>query len=43
MEAAQETGIPRNDDFNGADQEGVGNFQITSRNGRRCSSAVFDR
>ncbi len=40
IEAAQETGIPRNDDFNGADQEGVGNFQTTSANGRRCSSAV---
>ena len=40
IEAAQETGIPRNDDFNGADQEGVGNFQTTSRNGRRCSSAT---
>ena len=40
IEAAQETGIPRNDDFNGADQEGVGNFQITSQNGRRCSSAT---
>jgi choline dehydrogenase len=33
-------GIKRNDDFNGADQEGVGYFQLTNRNGRRCSSAV---
>jgi choline dehydrogenase len=38
--AAQETGIPRNDDFNGARQEGVGYFQTTSRRGRRCSAAV---
>ncbi|HMB77213.1 MAG TPA: choline dehydrogenase [Kiloniellaceae bacterium] len=37
---AVEVGIPRNDDFNGADQEGVGYFQLTSRHGRRCSSAV---
>ncbi len=37
--AAQEAGIRRNNDFNGAEQEGVGNFQTTSRNGRRCSAA----
>lgn len=40
IEAAVEAGIPRNDDFNGAEQEGVGNFQTTSHNGRRCSSYV---
>ena len=40
IEAAVETGIPRTNDFNGADQEGVGNFQTTSIRGRRCSSAV---
>ena len=40
IDAAVEAGIPRNDDFNGATQEGVGNFQTTSGNGRRCSSAV---
>jgi choline dehydrogenase len=38
--AAEETGIPRNDDFNGARQEGAGYFQTTSRRGRRCSAAV---
>jgi len=38
--AAQDCGFPRNDDFNGATQEGVGYFQLTSRNGRRCSTAV---
>ncbi len=40
INAAVEAGIPRNDDFNGATQEGVGNFQTTSGHGRRCSSAV---
>ena len=40
IEAAQRTGIPRNDDFNGATQEGVGYFQLTSKNGRRWSTAV---
>ncbi len=38
--AAEESGIPRNDDFNGARQEGAGYFQTTSRRGRRCSAAV---
>jgi len=32
--------IPKNDDFNGATQEGAGYFQLTAKNGRRCSSAV---
>ncbi|HEV2549498.1 MAG TPA: choline dehydrogenase [Stellaceae bacterium] len=38
--AAGALGIPENDDFNGAGQEGVGYFQTTSRRGRRCSAAV---
>jgi len=38
--AAEEIGIPRNADFNGATQEGAGYFQLTARNGRRCSAAV---
>ena len=29
-----------NDDFNGDDQEGVGIYQVTQKNGLRCSSAV---
>lgn len=37
--ACEEAGIPRNDDFNGASQEGVGYYQNTARNGRRCSTA----
>ena len=40
IEAAQESGFPRNDDFNGATQEGAGYFQLTARNGRRWSTAV---
>jgi choline dehydrogenase len=40
IEATQECGFPRNDDFNGPTQEGVGYFQLTSRNGRRWSTAV---
>ncbi|MFV2053055.1 GMC family oxidoreductase [Aliiroseovarius sp. YM-037] len=38
--AAQSAGYPFNPDYNGATQEGVGYFQLTTRNGRRCSSAV---
>ncbi|WP_372571777.1 GMC family oxidoreductase [Ruegeria jejuensis] len=38
--AAQKAGYPFNSDYNGATQEGVGYFQLTTRNGRRCSSAV---
>lgn len=41
IEAAEQVGIPRNDDSNGATQEGVGYFQLTmNRNGTRCSTAV---
>jgi choline dehydrogenase len=40
VEAAQAAGYPFNPDYNGASQEGVGYFQLTTRNGRRCSSAV---
>ena len=38
--AAQDAGHRRNDDFNGAEQEGYGYVQWTTRNGRRCSTAV---
>ena len=37
--AANELGIPRNDDFNGANQEGVGYYQLTTRHGFRWSTA----
>ncbi|MEL6374562.1 MAG: choline dehydrogenase [Pseudomonadota bacterium] len=40
IEACVAEGIPRTDDFNGPDQEGVGYYQLTNRHGRRCSSAV---
>ncbi|MGJ8623405.1 MAG: GMC family oxidoreductase [Yoonia sp.] len=40
VKAAQAEGYPFNPDYNGASQEGVGFFQLTARNGRRCSSAV---
>lgn len=38
--AAQAAGYLFNPDYNGAEQEGVGYFQLTTRNGRRCSAAV---
>ena len=37
---AGELGIPRNDDFNGATQEGAGYYQLSTRRGRRSSTAV---
>jgi choline dehydrogenase len=40
VEAAVESGIQRNPDFNGAAQEGAGFFQTTTRGGRRASTAV---
>ena len=40
IEAAGQAGYRRNDDFNGATQEGVGYFQLTTKNGRRWSTAV---
>jgi choline dehydrogenase len=33
-------GLPPTRDFNGATQEGVGYYQLTTRNGRRASTAV---
>ncbi len=37
---AESIGVPRNPDYNGATQEGVGYYQRTIRNGRRHSAAV---
>lgn len=37
--AAIDAGYPANDDFNGPDQDGFGYFQVTQREGMRCSSA----
>ncbi len=39
IEAAQQAGLPINQDFNGATQEGAGYFQVTTRKGVRCSAA----
>lgn len=37
--AAQQAGLPRNPDYNGGDQEGVGYYQVLQRGGRRWSVA----
>jgi choline dehydrogenase-like flavoprotein len=39
VDAAAQAGFPRNADFNGAQQEGVGMYQVTHRNGERFSVA----
>ena len=39
VDAAAQCGHHRNPDFNGADQEGVGSFQVTHRNGERFNAA----
>ncbi|MES2100778.1 MAG: choline dehydrogenase [Pseudomonadota bacterium] len=36
---AQQIGVPRTDDFNGAQQEGAGYFQLTTHKGWRVSTA----
>jgi choline dehydrogenase len=38
--SAAALGVARNDDFNGARQEGAGYYQATTRNGRRSSAAT---
>lgn len=39
IEAAKQVGYPLNDDFNGAEQEGLGVYQVTQKNGERWSAA----
>ena len=39
VQAGTACGYPRNPDFNGATQEGVGHYQVTQRDGLRCSAA----
>jgi len=39
VEAARQAGYPANLDFNAAEQEGVGLYQVTHRNGERCSAS----
>ena len=40
VEAAGQAGFPRNNDFNGLAQRGAGIYQVTQRDGRRCSTAA---
>ena len=40
VEAAQASGLPKNDDFNDGQQVGCGLYQITQRNGQRSSTAT---
>ncbi len=40
VEAGVEAGLDRNEDFNGAEQDGVGMYQVTQRGGMRASAAV---
>jgi len=40
LDAAESVGLPGNPDFNAASQDGVGWYQVTCRNGMRCSAAV---
>ena len=40
IESANSLGVPRNDDFNDGDQEGVGYYQLFTRRGWRSSTAV---
>jgi len=39
VDAARAAGIPANDDFNGARQDGAGFYQVTQQRGRRWSAA----
>jgi choline dehydrogenase len=40
VEAGAEAGLARNDDFNSAEQDGVGMYQLTQRGGMRASASV---
>jgi choline dehydrogenase len=40
LAAADAYGLPANSDFNGREQDGVGWYQVTQRDGRRASAAV---
>ena len=39
IDAGVQAGLPLNNDFNGATQEGVGWYQVTHKAGERCSAA----
>lgn len=40
LDACQQAGHKLTRDFNGAEQDGVGYYQVTQKGGRRCSTAV---
>jgi choline dehydrogenase len=40
VDAGVQAGLPRNPDFNGPSQDGVGLYQVTQRGGMRASTAV---
>ncbi len=40
IKAGRQLGFPENPDFNAARQEGFGFYQVTQREGRRCSAAT---
>src|SRR5277367_2135120 len=40
VDAGVQAGLERNEDFNGPQQDGVGMYQVTQRNGMRASTAV---
>jgi len=40
LDAASQAGYSRTEDFNGPHQRGFGYYQLTQRNGRRCSTAT---
>ncbi|GBH24184.1 GMC family oxidoreductase [Burkholderia vietnamiensis] len=42
LEAARQAGLPPTDDFNGAQQEGIGLYQVTQKHGERWSAARAD-
>jgi choline dehydrogenase-like flavoprotein len=39
LQAAAANGIPLNPDYNGAEQAGAFQYQVTHKNGERCSAA----
>jgi choline dehydrogenase len=40
VKACEEMGLPQNSDFNGEEQDGVGFYQVTQKNGKRHSTAM---
>jgi len=40
VDAGEQAGLQRNEDFNGDEQDGVGMYQVTQRGGMRASAAV---